>query len=70
VKVCRRLISNQVQEIKYRYTEYTRKQTDTQTVLDTVTFRMSLVAITEQIINYRLGGKDISVDQGNDEAKV
>jgi hypothetical protein len=28
------------------------------------------VAITEQIINYRLGGKDISVDQGNDEAKV
>jgi hypothetical protein len=29
---------------------------------------MSLVAITEQIINYRPGGKDISADQGKDGA--
>jgi len=68
VKVYRRLISNQVQEIKCRYTEYMRKQTDTQTALDTGTYRIGLVAITEQIINYRPGGKDISADQGNDGA--
>jgi len=45
-----------------------RKQTDTQTALDTGTFRMGLAAIIEQIISYRLGEKDISADQGNDGA--
>jgi len=68
VKVCRRLISNQVQEIKCRYTEYMRKQTDTQTALDTGTFTMGLVTITEQIINYRPEGKHTSPDQGKDGA--
>ena len=63
VKGCRRQISNQVQEIKCRYTEYMRKQT-----LDTRTCRMGLVAINEQIINYRPGRTETSADQGKDGA--